>query len=137
GRIDGPGSCPGGAAVGGGGEHDVLVVEAVAAVGPGVDDLVGGVGAGRGAVGDVHAWGGAEVGAGPADAVLDTAADGWLEGVAQVGRWEDRPGPGPVAAAVGGGGQELEAVAGGAGGGLVGEHGGHAGAGGSGRCTRT
>src|SRR5512132_61969 len=47
----------------------MLVVEAVAAVHPGQGQLVGGVGAGGGAVGDVHAGGIRQVASGPGDAV--------------------------------------------------------------------
>src|SRR5215211_8625389 len=52
----------------------VLVVEAVAAIHPGQGELVGGVGAGGGAVGDVDAGGIRQVASGPGDAVHGGAA---------------------------------------------------------------
>ena len=111
-RLDRDRRRPADAAIGRRREQDVLMVEAVTAIRPRVDDPVRGVGAGRGAVGDVHARVGPEVVAGAADAVLDAPPDGVLEGVAQVGRRKNGAGLGPVPAAVDGRGHELQAAAG-------------------------
>jgi hypothetical protein len=78
----------------------VLVVEAVAAVHPREHDLICGVAAARGAVGDVDGRCRGKVGAGSGDAVLDSTTDGGLKVVAGVVSIEEVTWPRPGCAAV-------------------------------------
>ena len=125
GGLDSSGGGRGAAAVGRGREHDVLVVEAVATIGPGVDDPVGGVRAGRGAVGDVHARRRGRGRREPRRCRPRRTGRWTLEGIAETGGREDWLGLGPVAATVNGGGHDLNAGARQSRAELVGEHVGH------------
>src|SRR5919106_749637 len=81
-------------------DHDVFVVEAVAAIDPGEHDLIGGIRPGGGAVGDVGAGSGGQVAAGTGDPVHDAAADDRVDEEARVGDPLDQDRPGPLHATV-------------------------------------
>src|SRR5215217_889113 len=83
-----------------GSEHDVLVVQAIAAIHPREHELVSGVIAARSTVRYIRGGGRREVGPGTSDAILDATADRGLEVVTRIVGGEDVARARPVLAAV-------------------------------------